>query len=179
MNHKKKIIIAIVGDAGVGKTELTKYMAENHNIPYVSSYTTRRIRDGEINGVDHIFVPESEMPSFSKMIAYTVYGGNHYWVTIDQIENPVTTYVIDETGLLKMIDHFSGKFRFLKVYIKRENKYGIDEFRQNRDCDRKKLNDSFYDLVINNDYSSAEEFFEESSTLIINKLNSKFHASYE
>ena len=178
MSHKKKIIVAIVGEAGVGKTELTKYMAEHNNVPYVSSFTTRTMRDGEVNGVDHTFVSEKDMPGFEKMIAYTLYGGNHYWVTIDQIEKPVTTYVIDERGLLKMIDHFSGKFRFLKVYIKRENKEGIDMSRQVRDGERTALPEDFYDLIINNNYPTADKFFEESSKMIIDKLNTKFHAGY-
>lgn len=179
MSHRKKIIIAIVGESGAGKTELTKYMADVHKIPYVASYTTRPMRDGETNGVEHTFVNEKEMPGFDKMVAYTIFGGYHYWVTIKQIQNPVTTYVIDETGLLKMIDNFSGKFRFLKVYIRRDNKEGIDNERQNRDISRKCLKESFYDVIIDNNYSTAEEFYEQSSKTIIDKLNKKFHASYE
>jgi guanylate kinase len=179
MSRRKKIIVAIVGESGAGKTELTKYMAAKHDIPYVVSYTTRQMRENEVDGVDHNFVTVKDMPKFDRMIAYTIFGGNHYWVTIDQIEHPVTTYVIDEKGLLKMIDHFSGTYRFFKVYIRRYNKDGIDNERQQRDDDRIIMGDSFYDLVIENNYPTAEEFFEESSKKIIENINHKFHADYK
>ena len=168
MHRKKKIILAIVGQSGAGKTELTKYLAEKYGIPFVVSYTTRPMREGEVDGVDHNFVSEKDMPDFDKMIAFTIFGGNKYWATHSQIGDGITSYVIDERGLLKMIDNYN-KYRYVKVYVYRDNN-DVDEDRKSRDENRIILHDKFYDLVIVNDYNGVEEFLEGSSKKIIEYL---------
>ena len=168
MHKKKKTILTIVGQSGAGKTELTKYLAEKYGIPFVVSYTTRKMREGEVDGVDHKFVDVKEMPGFEDMIAYTTFGGNHYWATHSQIGEGVTSYVIDEKGLLKMIDSYN-QYRYVKVYVVRLDN-DVDEERRKRDTDRIILPDKFYDISIVNDYDSVEDFLENASKEIIDYL---------
>ena len=70
-------IVAIVGASGSGKTQLTLY-AQRFGYPVICSYTTRPMREGETNGVEHIFVTEDKMPTKDNMLAYTFFGGYHY-----------------------------------------------------------------------------------------------------
>ena len=96
----KPIIYAVVGASGCGKTTATKIM-EDYGIPSLVSYTTRQIRADEVNGREHWFVTDNDIPPKKRMLAYTYFGGKHYWTTIDQIDSKSgCTYVIDEIALM-------------------------------------------------------------------------------
>ena len=154
----KKIIIAIVGPSGAGKTQVSLHMSkEPYCYPYISSYTTRPMRPGETNGVEHTFVTPADIPDHSEMIAWTKFGDYEYWATKEQVKDRPTTYVIDEKGVLELIERFGDEFDILKVYIKREN-INVDKDRINRDNDRIILGDDYYDLVINNNFDNLESF---------------------
>lgn len=149
----KTTIIAVVGKSGSGKTTLTKIAKENVDVKYVVSYTTRPKRTEEVDGVDHWFVNERDMPDKECMLAYTLYGGYHYWVAHDQLmPGGIYTYVINEEALVEMINKFSYRYNFITVYVDRPN-IDVSKERTNRDKDRMELNESFYDYVIINDGS--------------------------
>lgn len=103
---KKPIIIALVGASGSGKTTLSLYLQDKLAIPAVCSYTTRPMRPGEVNGREHWFVTEAEyerMAATESLLAYTKFGGYHYWTLESQVaKNLITTYVIDEKGLIEL-----------------------------------------------------------------------------
>lgn len=66
--NKKGILYTIAAPSGAGKTSLVKALVEAIGHLKVSiSYTTRPIREGEINGVDYQFVDDAE---FNEMIAH-------------------------------------------------------------------------------------------------------------
>ena len=149
----RSLIIAIVGKSGSGKTELSKKIETFFGISSLVSCTTRPKRPNEIDGVDHKFVTDADMPGRETMLAYTLYGGYHYWVTHDQLmPNVVYTYVINEDALVEMIDKFSFKYNFVTVYVDRTN-IDVSEDRTLRDKDRTELDKIFYDYVIVNDGS--------------------------
>ena len=146
----KPIIIALVGASGSGKTTLSLYLQEHDGIPAVCSFTTRPMREGEINGRDHWFVGHDH-PIPEKPLAYTFFGGNHYWTDPAQITAPITTYVIDEKGLVELKEKWSDKYKIVSVYIKRPNLHEIDENRKQRDLERLTLDIDLYDIVLYND----------------------------
>lgn len=146
----KPIIIALVGASGSGKTTLSLYLQEHDGIPAVCSYTTRPMREGEINGRDHWFVGHDH-PIPEKPLAYTFFGGNHYWTGPAQITAPITTYVIDEKGLIELKEKWGDKYKIVSVYIKRPNLHEIDENRKQRDLERLTLDIDLYDIVLYND----------------------------
>jgi guanylate kinase len=152
----KKIIVAIVGKSGSGKTVLSKQLKEKCGIPYICSYTTRPMRSGERDGVEHIFLPhDTTIPDKKDMLAYAYFGGYHYWALHDQIED-IVTYVIDEKALVEMIDKFSDRYDIIKVYVDRDY-IDVDDERMKRDDVRLCLDSTFYDIVINNN-GTYDEF---------------------
>ena len=161
----KSLIIAVVGKSGSGKTTLTKEIDNFLGIESLVSYTTRPKRKDEVDGIDHWFVDESEMPTYNKMLAYTLYGNYHYWVSVDQVKQGlVYTYVINEDALLEMIERFKDVYDFVKVYVDRPN-IDVSEERTKRDIDRTDLGKSFYDYVIVND-GSYRDFVKRSLNCI-------------
>lgn len=155
----KSTIIAIVGPSGSGKTFAAEYLKKAIGIPVIVSFTTRPMRVGETNGVEHIFVDETEIPPKDQMLAYTQFGNHHYWADIKQVPvNGKCIYVIDEKGLLYLIDNFSNDLEIIPVLIKRDiDKMDVPFDRIKRDDSRIKLKDDFYKYVIFNN-GTLEEF---------------------
>lgn len=159
----KPIIIALVGPSGCGKTTLSLYLQENCNIPAICSYTTRPMRPGEINGRDHWFVGQNH-PIPQKPLAYTFFGGNHYWTETSQIDGlKMCTYVIDEKGLIELREKWGHKYEILSVHIDRRVRDNIDTERILRDYER--VNIDNYDIMLDND-SDLESFLKTAVTTI-------------
>lgn len=71
----KRTIVAIVGASGSGKSELSRYMKQFGLEPIVS-FTTRPIREGEVDGREHWFVTPEAIPPFDEMLAYAYLEGS-------------------------------------------------------------------------------------------------------
>ncbi len=152
----KPTIVCLVGDSGSGKTFASLHLQEVLNWNSIVSYTTRKKRKGEVDGREHWFVTDKEVPDKSKMCAYTMFGGYQYWTEWEQfISDKVNVYVIDEKGLINLQAKEQTPFSFHLVTIKinRQYKDGIDKQRIARDKERVHIPEELYDYVINNDYS--------------------------
>ena len=95
-----KRLITITGPSGAGKDTVARMMSEMTDWPVLCSYTTRPMREGEVNGREHYFVERFDVP-FTKILAHTRYGGYDYWTNIDQVKD-TAIYVIDEVGLVEL-----------------------------------------------------------------------------
>lgn len=85
---KKKIIIA--GRAASGKTTLKDELVRQWNLKPEISYTTRHIREGEVDGIDYHFVTKKqfeEMIDNGKMLEYDNFNGNFYGTTFEEFNN--------------------------------------------------------------------------------------------
>ena len=121
------------------------------------SYATRSKREVGVDGVEHHFVEQCNVPR-DKMVAYTQYGGYEYWVTIDQITNK-SIYVIDEDGLKYMCKRFPDIELFKICVSARESTRlyrWVSQERIDRDKQRKLLPLAFYDAVIFNNGTLSE-----------------------
>lgn len=168
---KKGTIVAIVGASGSGKTQLSLFL-HNHGYPVICSYTTRPMRPDETNGVEHIFVTEDSMPSKDEMLAYTYFGGYHYWAKLSQVHDKIPTiYVIDEKGLIDLKDRWGDLYDIVCVYIKRTN-IDVDNNRMLRDNERVALEPNDIDIEIINNYGSLDDFLDNEGIRLINKLDS-------
>lgn len=168
----KPIIICVVGPSGSGKTTAVGFASKALGIPVVRSYTTRPMRDGETQGVEHIFVSNDEVPKREDMIAYTYFGGYEYWATKEQVDcNLVNLYVIDEVGLQELIKRFEHVYDIRSIYVKPSfQSYSMtDAERLKRDEARSHLPMRYYDHTITN--NGTLESFLYSFTNAIWQLN--------
>ena len=70
------MIYVLCGASSSGKDYIMKYMVKNHNIKPIISYTTRPIRDGEIDGIEYHFVNKDKFITFidnDLLIEYRTY----------------------------------------------------------------------------------------------------------
>lgn len=173
MTQKKKtIIVAIVGLSGSGKTTLVEHLKEVYNIPTVCSYTTRPQRDGEVFGREHKFVSEEcylyHRDQAHDIVAYTNFGGYHYWSTREQIEaHDVVTYVIDEAGLRELDLKWSYKYQIIPIQIV-SNHLRADQERIDRDAEREP-----YEWYMSSVYNTGtlKEFLLEGTYIIGNLIS--------
>ena len=83
--EKKGMMFVLSSPSGVGKTTLTKKIAEhNPNFKISISYTTRKPRPNEINGADYYFVTEQEFNTLIKENSFFEYASifDNYYGTL-------------------------------------------------------------------------------------------------
>lgn len=145
-------IIAIVGEAGVGKDTFARMLSEVTGKPILVSYTTRPMREGEVNGREHIFVSKCKTPR-RDMLAHCYYGGYEYWTELSQVKGSAI-YVVDERTLVEL--RLNPRYNVTSILLTRSRmkrmKSGITLERMHRDSERV-LPSSYYiyDYIIHNE----------------------------
>lgn len=101
-----KNLILLVGETGSGKDTVAR------KLPYkkVISYTTRPMRDADINGVNHWFISDKEMDELEKkdLIAWTKTGEVRYCATVDSLIDNTMIYIINPNGVRWFKEHYKG-----------------------------------------------------------------------
>ncbi len=116
MNKGKVVVIS--GPSGVGKHTIFEQILKfsDLNLSYSVSMTTRKSRDGEVNGVDYFFVTNDEFEKAinnNELIEWAEFCGNKYGTPkknlIDQINDgknvALEIEVIGANNIFKMIPH--------------------------------------------------------------------------
>lgn len=156
---RKKRILCIIGHSGSGKTFFERMLTRTYPNYFnrIVSYTTRPMREGETEGIEHHFVSEDQIPDHKQMLAYTRYGDYEYWADASDLEDFKTnTYVIDVEGYRYLKHYFADDYDIRVVYIKRSVRTGIDLQRQQRDRGRMVLNPDEIDCIIRNEGSKID-----------------------
>ncbi len=101
-----KNLILLVGETGSGKDTVA------NKLPYkkVVSYTTRPMRDADINGVNHWFISDEEMDELEKenLIAWTKTGEVRYCATVGSLIDNTMIYIINPDGVRWFKEHYKG-----------------------------------------------------------------------
>ena len=95
--------IILVGKAGSGKDFMRKKL-ESSNFKYATSYTTRPVRQGEIDGKDYFFITDEQAQSMienGEFFEYVPFNGWIYGTTLSQWnqENDESVFIMTPTGL--------------------------------------------------------------------------------
>jgi len=109
--EKGKLVI-ISGPSGSGKTSICKLLTKNHKIKQSVSYTTRKPREGERDGIEYCFIEKSEFEKLieeDKLIEYAEYCGYLYGTSVSTIKEAIENkeiliLAIDVKGALQVID---------------------------------------------------------------------------
>jgi guanylate kinase len=103
---RRGILVVISSPSGAGKTTLARKLADQHDLHFSVSYTTRPPRPGEEDGEDYRFVSNDQ---FSRMIEqqefaeWAVVHGNRYGTAIKTVDQAIeqgkdTLFDIDYQG---------------------------------------------------------------------------------
>ena len=90
MRSRRGLLIVLSGPSGVGKGTVRKelFSHEDTRFQYSISVTTRKPREGEVDGVDYFFKREEfeEMIRNEKLLEWAEFVGNYYGTPIDYVE---------------------------------------------------------------------------------------------
>ncbi|WP_377889290.1 guanylate kinase [Alkalihalobacillus sp. R86527] len=123
MNKDRGLLIVLSGPSGVGKGTVRKaFMQDAEEVQYSISVTTRKPREGEVDGVDYFFKSHSdfeEMIENNKLLEYAQFVDNYYGTPVDYLEETLDSgkdvlLEIEVQGAKQVRKHFpEGAFIFL------------------------------------------------------------------
>ena len=87
---KRGLLVIISGPSGVGKGTIRKYFEKDErlNLTYSISMTTRKPRNGEVNGKDYFFVSKEEFEkeiNEGGLLEYAQFVGNYYGTPLKEV----------------------------------------------------------------------------------------------
>ena len=88
--NDRGLLVVISGPSGVGKGTVRKALFEmpKHNLTYSISMTTRKKREGKVDGKDYYFVSKEEFEKKieeNKFLEYAEFVGNYYGTPLDKV----------------------------------------------------------------------------------------------
>lgn len=107
-------MIEIIGKNGAGKSYLANklyHLGFERNV----GYTTRPIRDGEIDGIDYFFITKEKFEEYiakNYFVEYKIRNGFYYGI----LKNNISNNTIFVSGDTKKIEQVTG-FNILKLYV--------------------------------------------------------------
>jgi guanylate kinase len=88
---RRGLLIVISGPSGVGKDTLIRRLFDkDHNLRKTVSYTTRRPRPGEVQGVDYLYESSDELSKKileGQVLEHAEYDGNVYATSAAQVDD--------------------------------------------------------------------------------------------
>ncbi|MGE8204139.1 guanylate kinase [Heyndrickxia sp. NPDC080065] len=172
---EKGLLIVLSGPSGVGKGTVRKaiFSQGNTKFEYSISMTTRKPREGEVDGVDYFFKSREEFEALikqDKLLEYAEYVGNYYGTPIDYVKDTLDSgkdvfLEIEVQGAKQVREKFpEGLFIFLAPPSLSELQSRIvtrgtesDDLINNRMKEARKEIElmSLYDYVVENDKVEA------------------------
>ncbi|MEE3928212.1 guanylate kinase [Mycoplasmopsis ciconiae] len=129
MNNKKNPIIIFTGPSGVGKGTVERYLFEFEelNLSLSCSVTTRKPRNGEINGIHYYFLDKAivqQMIKGREFIEFSYHFDNYYGTLYSELDkihkrNRVPILEIETRGARQIIDKLCSddKYNVITIFL--------------------------------------------------------------
>lgn len=105
------ILFCVTGPSGSGKTTIMRQCMASELL----SFTTRPMREGEVQGEDYLFIPKEDFNDLlerGELAEYTEYGGNFYGLTMEELEDKLELshafFICDNNGFNQIIDKYDN-----------------------------------------------------------------------
>lgn len=172
-------MLILIGASASGKTEVAKLLAKEYGITKIVTYTTRKPRVNEVNGVDYNFVSIEEFAKLTDenfFVETTYYNSNYYGTARKDIKDD-KCIILDPNGLksfLKLNDD-----RIISMYLSSEEniRYKRMLARKDSEEDAKKrlINDR---IAFNEANLQGITFVVDSDNVTISELTREIHNLY-
>ncbi len=175
-------MLVLIGPSASGKTEIAKILIEKYNFEKLVTYTTRKKRINEQDGIDYHFVSKEKFllkKSENEFIETTFYNDNFYGTRVKDVrENRVV--ILDPMGANNFYNYFKKKVFVVylettkelrkKRMLERHDELDLINKRlENDDQIFKKENINKINKVIINEQASLEMLAHEIYNLYINR----------
>ena len=173
------MIYLILGHSGSGKSTIRDALT-SHGLEKIITYTTRKPRASEINGIDYNFIDQEnlkKMDDDNLFIGTTCYVGNYYSTLKEDLEknnnkDKDCIIVVDKEGVLAIKKEFKNT---ISIYLKCSKETLRDRMKKRKDNENdieKRLKvledlDSYSDYIIDSD-RDIDSVFEDVMSLIKN-----------
>lgn len=181
------MLIILTGKTASGKDTIKAALLNKYpKLKKVITTTSRKIREGEKNGVDYHFISRDQFEDKIKkgqFLEYVEYGGNLYGTTKSELENLLNNHDM----IWKIDPSRAGAIRDLKIFnkpvmvvylnvsddvvLERLKKRGLTEDEiQKRMTDDKKIWQNYhqnYDFVVENVPGKLNETIQKIAALIV------------
>ncbi|WP_144459190.1 guanylate kinase [Bacillus pumilus] len=161
-------LIVLSGHSGGGKTSVMRLVMSNE----VVSFTTRKPRQGEIDGVDYKFISLEkfiELKEKGKLIEEVEYSGNYYGIDQEEFENKMNlgnAFVIVDYHGMQQIKNIYSNCVTVFLYTPYDQAYNqmikrgdaLDKVEQRlRSYYHEIENKKYYDYVVRNNVGKFKE----------------------
>lgn len=187
------MIIALIGASGSGKSTIEKRLHEDYGYEKIVSYTTRKPREGETNGVDYNFITNEEFEKLihnGKMAEYDEYSQGRLYGTLKEDYQGGNKVIVLTPNGYRQLKQMCLQDKIVSVLVEttlgtRIKRYidrcGVNEFnyddkneifsRVERDFGMFLGLEKEVDIVINNNEHTDINFLVKSLLIKIEKLN--------
>lgn len=174
-------LVVVSGPSGAGKGTLLKEILKNNSFIYSVSATTRKPREGEIDGKNYFFITKKEFENKIKasgFVEHAKYNGNYYGTPLDFVNENLNKgknviLEIDVQGAMQIKKIFPGA---VFIFITPESRAELEKRLRGRNteneqtiCNRLKIASHelssalLYDYIILNKHGrikeAADDFF--------------------
>lgn len=166
--ESQKYLYCIVGPSASGKTTLVRdyikaFTCQENSIGEIVSTTTRKMRTGEVDGVDYYFVPEDTCKDLSNFIEVATYCNEIYGITRNEIqqkikENTQTFAVVSLDGAIKLKKYVKDakiNVKAVSVFINTPTEYLVDRMIERGDSSEKII-ERINNMVKNNELENGK-----------------------
>lgn len=172
-------MLVMIGASASGKTEIAKILIKDYNFSKMVTYTTRNIRENEVNGIDYHFVTMDQFLQKRKnndFLETSLYNNNYYGTAFKDTELK-KVLIVDPDGANSIYRKKMNDVVFCYL-ITDEN---VREKRMTTRGDD--INDIIRRLELDRKYFTMEnlnyiDFEINTSTLSLNFLTKKIHDLY-
>ena len=117
----KKSIYCLIGPSGSGKTRTAHALTEL-GIPEIVSHTTRKPREGEIEGTHYYFISDEEYEAIEKA-EFANYGKSKYCISKKELDSKFEISnkliaVVEINGFKQLKENCSKEANVISIYIK-------------------------------------------------------------